>query len=130
MTRRTALILAILASLTALPAVASAEPRRAPIMRVQGESADSYARRAESAMAVAKTRIQTNAERTRMTAQARAKLGHDLNAAIQVLRDRIAQRGNDGWISSQENHDIQALHAAIRAELTKSYGSLDSWQLL
>jgi hypothetical protein len=131
MTRRTALIIAAaLASLTALPAVASANPRRAPIMRVQGESADSYARRAEAAMAVAKSRIQSKAERTRMTAQERAKLGNDLNAAIQVLRDRIAQRGHDGWISSQENQDIQTLHTAIRAELSKSHGSFDSWQLL
>jgi hypothetical protein len=131
MTRRTALFLAAaLATSIALPAVASAQSSRAPVRVRQGENAETFARRAEAAMGAARLRIQSKAERTRMTAQDRAKLTNDLNVAVQSLRHRIAQRGADGWITPQENQDIQGLHAAIRAELNQTYGAIDSWQLL
>jgi len=132
MTRRTAIFFAAaLASLTALPVVASASPRRAPVVRVRpGEAATSYAQRADAAMSSAQSRIQLKIARSQMSAAQRAKMTNDLNAALQVLRDRIGQRGTDGWITPQEDQDIQGLHAAIGADLTRTYGSFDSWKLL
>jgi len=140
--RRTAIaVAATLAVLVALPTAASASVRykSSPIVKLQRspaktqafhQSAVSYRRSVEQGLAQSHSRIQSTLRRLNVAPATYWQIQNDLNEAKRLIRSRVAAVTADGRVTVQERNQVKVLVDAIAADLTKTYGAIDSWRML
>ncbi|MBW2455904.1 MAG: hypothetical protein JRI68_15415 [Deltaproteobacteria bacterium] len=140
--RRTAIaVAATLAAVVALPTVASAQVRlqRSPIVKLQRrpattksftQSAASYQRSVEAKLAQSQSRIQNALRRHRISLATYQQVQNDLTEGRRLIRSRVAAAIADGKVTAHERSQVNVLVNAIAADLTKTYGPIDSWRLL
>lgn len=130
-TRRIAFAtVALIAGLVAVPSVASARTfwRPAPVQHVEASS--TYSARIELRMRDARARIAGALGTSRMNDAHRQQVMRDVDTGITLIRQRVALYGQDRVVNPWEQGQIDNLAKAIAADLTKTYGSIDSFMLL
>ena len=139
---RTAIaVAATLATLVALPTAASAQVRlqRSPIVKLERrpattravtQSAASYWRSVEQGLALSQQRIQAALRRQPVAVTTYQHIQNDLTEARRLIRSRVATATADGRVTVYEQSQVNVLVNAIAADLTRTYGAIDSWRLL
>jgi hypothetical protein len=118
-----------LAALGAMPETAEATTPRLAVM-LSASLTQTYSANVEKRMRDARYRIATKIQTRRLSSGLGTQMLRDVDLGMGLIRQRIAIYGKDGRIDSVDNQQIHTLANAIAADLTKTYGSFDSWMLL
>jgi len=89
-----------------------------------------YRAHVESRMRASQARINRNLARYRMSAAQRHRIKQDVAMGVSLIRQSVARVSQDNVISQHDTQQVELLAEAIRADLARTYGNLDSWKLL
>lgn len=89
-----------------------------------------YRHWATERMSQARSRIDTRLRRFRVAPAQRNQILYDVDRGTELIHARIQLLGKDGSITAADDTQIRYLADAIRRDLARHYGRLDSWQLL
>ena len=89
-----------------------------------------YRAKVEARMRAARARINQNLARHRLSGAKRHQIKQDVAMGVSLIRQAVARVSADKAVSQSDTHQVELLAEAIRVDLARSHGNLDSWKLL